>query len=126
MQNEDAVGNYIPCRIFKNISYGAEGATNNRTVYDLFDGDVAFSTDLGALLDQTLGRAEGAEQQERLFTQMRFVAEHHTYINRLQTLFAFARERYEHCGRTAPTSASADSAWLGARRVHRALRGWQH
>ncbi|MEM7679191.1 MAG: hypothetical protein AAF449_24700 [Myxococcota bacterium] len=126
MQNDDDVGNYIPCRIFKNISYGAEGATNNRTVYDLFDGDIPFSTDLGELLDLALARADGADRKDRLHAQMRRVAAHHTYINRIHTLLAFARQRYEHCGRPAPASSSVDPAWLGARRIHRALRGWQY
>ena len=28
---------YIPCRIFKAISYGCLGITNSKSVYDLFD-----------------------------------------------------------------------------------------
>src|SRR5690606_1351913 len=36
---------YIPCRIFKNISYGQWGITNNKRVYDLFKGKIIYNSD---------------------------------------------------------------------------------
>ena len=37
---------YIPCRIFKNISYGKMGITNNKKVNELFDNRLIYDTDI--------------------------------------------------------------------------------
>src|SRR5579862_4766105 len=36
---------YIPCRIFKNISYGKMGVTNSKHVYELFDKKIVYNPD---------------------------------------------------------------------------------
>lgn len=36
---------YIPCRIFKNISYGQPGITNSRHVYKIFNGKITYNPD---------------------------------------------------------------------------------
>ena len=43
LQDENQIKlKYIPCRIFKNISYGKMGMTNNEFVYELFDKKILF------------------------------------------------------------------------------------
>jgi len=77
---------YIPCRIFKNISYGQCGATNSKTVYELFHKKIVFNPNTYDLFYDTLARAQTITQ-EQLFEQMDFVRDHHTYINRIATIF---------------------------------------
>ena len=45
---------YIPCRIFKNISYGKMGITNNETVYNLFDKKIIYSDSIDDLVKESL------------------------------------------------------------------------
>src|SRR5690606_21980794 len=45
---------YIPCRIFKNMSYGQLGITNSPTVAEMFGDCVVFDPDINALVDKAL------------------------------------------------------------------------
>ena len=79
---------YIPCRIFKNISYGSMGITNSKTVYELLEGKILYNPDpykLGNLAIQHI-RAWNVEKQHEL---MDLVKEKHTYLNRIERLFNF-------------------------------------
>ena len=50
VQNKFQVDNgYIPCRIFKNISYGQFGMTNNPTVNDYFFNELLYDADVKEL-----------------------------------------------------------------------------
>lgn len=77
---------YIPCRIFKNISYGKLGVTNCPVVYDLFNHKIVFDTDTKKLFKKALKRMDTITLQEQ-FDLMNFVRDHHTYINRIEHLF---------------------------------------
>lgn len=76
---------YIPCRIFKNISYGQWGITNSKTVYELFDKKIIYNPDTYQLFFDALKKVETGTQSE-LFELMDFVRDHHTYINRVETI----------------------------------------
>jgi hypothetical protein len=76
---------YIPCRIFKNISYGQLGITNSKTVYDLFKGKIVYNPDTYQLFYDAKKRMETLTREE-LFEVMDFVKEKHTYINRIEVL----------------------------------------
>jgi hypothetical protein len=80
---------YIPCRIFKNISYGKMGMTNNKTVYDLFNGKILYSSDINQLMDMGLQFESNSMEykKEKIIPLMEFVRDHHTYLNRIQTIF---------------------------------------
>lgn len=80
---------YIPCRIFKNISYGKMGITNSEAVYDLFEHKIVYNPDTYQLFFDAKKRLETMTVAE-LHEQMDFVKNKHTYINRIQTLFDFA------------------------------------
>jgi ABC-type dipeptide/oligopeptide/nickel transport system ATPase subunit len=59
IQSEWQVQNgYIPCRIFKNISYGKMGLTNSETVYRLFDRKIIDNLLYGCILDNTYCRKQ--------------------------------------------------------------------
>lgn len=79
---------YIPCRIFKNISYGAFGVTNSRTVWELFDKKIIYNSDCYQLLYDAQNYLKTATQKD-LFTLMDNVKEKHTYINRINHLLHF-------------------------------------
>jgi hypothetical protein len=76
---------YIPCRIFKNISYGHFGVTNSEAVDWLFQGrllrvnsDIMFEYAQARLRKKSL---------DELHSLMNYVAENHTYLNRIEQLF---------------------------------------
>lgn len=81
---------YIPCRIFKNISYGQMGITNSKTVYELFKGKIVYNENTYKLFFDAQKRIKSMDTKE-LFELMDFVKEKHTYINRIATLLDFMR-----------------------------------
>lgn len=74
---------YIPCRIFKNISYGHLGLTNSRAVHSALAEQTIYHPDVNKLFD--LGMAE-VNNIDRIKSMMRYVQLNHTYINRLNSL----------------------------------------
>lgn len=76
---------YIPCRIFKNISYGQLGITNSKTVYELFNKKIVYNSDTYQLVRDALKKAETISAHE-IFEMMDFVRDHHTYLNRIEML----------------------------------------
>lgn len=79
---------YIPCRIFKNISYGQMGVTNSPRVNELFEGRIVFNTDTYQLFFDAQKKIKETSVRE-LEDLMDFVKEKHTYINRIETLLDF-------------------------------------
>lgn len=79
---------YIPCRIFKNISYGQMGITNSRTVYELFKGKIVYNEDPYQLFLDAQKRLKNMKNKE-LYELMDFVKEKHTYLNRIYHLLEF-------------------------------------
>lgn len=79
---------YIPCRIFKNISYGAMGITNSETVYNLFDKKIIYNPNTYALAQQAIEKAHHFDLQE-LYALMDCVRDNHTYLNRIESIFNF-------------------------------------
>lgn len=79
---------YLPCRIFKAISYGCLGITNSLAVKKLFNDSnipIIYSDDEYKLLE--LG--EKHKNDDKLIKkQMEFVKQNHTYINRINDLLS--------------------------------------
>ncbi|MBY0109991.1 MAG: hypothetical protein K2X90_02665 [Candidatus Babeliaceae bacterium] len=82
---------YIPCRIFKNISYGQFGITNSKAVYDLFDHKIVYNSNTEQLFIDAQARLKDLTLQEML-DLMDLVKEKHTYINRINLLLNFLLE----------------------------------
>lgn len=76
---------YIPCRIFKNISYGKMGVTNSRNVYEIFDRKIVYNPDSYQLFYDAQERMKDLTVDE-IYELMDIVKTKHTYINRIQTL----------------------------------------
>ena len=103
---------YIPCRIFKNISYGKMGMSKSPVVMELFskylggevgEGEVG-EGEVGIIYDpDDIGLVEKGLEYEhmvagteggkrRLKRIMEIVRDHHTFLNRLDTLRQFVAE----------------------------------
>jgi hypothetical protein len=77
--------NYIPCRVFKNISYGEFGITNSKSVSDLFNGMLVYDNNIDNMVEKSIERRYNIKLSE-LNDQISFVRNNHTYINRIKTI----------------------------------------
>lgn len=93
LQSEWQIENgYIPCRIFKNISYGKMGITNNDTVNLLFNNKLIHSLDIAFLVQQGLKFTNLSNYKNTVIELMEFVKNKHTYINRINFILNFLTE----------------------------------
>lgn len=79
---------YIPCRIFKNISYGRMPGTNSYTVSKLFKHKIIFNPDTSKLF-YDLKQFDENEDINNVKELMILVKEEHTYLNRILTMLEF-------------------------------------
>lgn len=77
---------YIPCRVFKNVSYGQMGVTNSRHVYELFEGKIVYNPNTYQLFYDAKERLKTTTLND-IYELMDFVKAKHTYISRIYTLF---------------------------------------
>lgn len=82
---------YIPCRIFKNISYGAMPITNSYHVWKLFEEKILYHADTKELARQAVN-ALRTHTIEKQYAMMDFVRDHHTYLNRIQVILDCLKE----------------------------------
>lgn len=79
---------YIPCRIFKNISYGGIPITNNKEIYDLFNKKIVFNKNIDKLIEDTNDFFD--EKSDYDFKElMKYVRDNHTYLNRINVYLDF-------------------------------------
>jgi hypothetical protein len=72
---------YIPCRIFKNVSYGQMPITNSIAVGELFEDFAVCDVNTEQLFEDAL-----CYSTKSIGYAMDFVKKHHTYVNRIQTI----------------------------------------
>ena len=77
------VHGYIPCRGFKNVSYGALLATNSFEMYDVLDGLGVYAADIATLWERA---SEQRNNYQMIESAMRLVKEKHTYQNRISSI----------------------------------------
>jgi hypothetical protein len=81
---------YIPCRIFKNISYGCIPATNSEFVRDfLGDNTLPYSSDTYNLFDVNKEFLHQNNINDIGKSLMNEIKENHTFITRIKTLLMF-------------------------------------
>lgn len=80
--------NYIPCRIFKNVSYGQFGISNSKKVSELFEEKIIYSDDESKLFDMMVQKTKSPTYSQELSDMISFVKNHHTYINRINTILS--------------------------------------
>lgn len=73
---------YIPCRIFKNVSYGQLGVTNSKEAYEVINKLGVYNPNETELARDAINN----DNIELRKTAMEFVRDNHTYINRVDTL----------------------------------------
>tara|TARA_Y100000389_G_C17382238_1_gene475000 strand:+ start:146 stop:1147 length:1002 start_codon:yes stop_codon:yes gene_type:complete len=95
---------YIPCRIFKNISYGKMGITNNQAVNKLFDNKLIYSEDIEELVIKGLEFEESSSKKEKVIELMKEVRDKHTYVNRIQFILDFIKD-YSNISVTKPNKS---------------------
>lgn len=74
---------YVPCRIFKNISYGKMGITNNPYVNKIFDEKLIYGNNIDILIDEGIK----FNNKEKIIELMKEVRDKHTYLNRINAIF---------------------------------------
>jgi hypothetical protein len=87
---------YIPCRIFKNISYGKMGITNNVTVHELYNNTLIYDNDINIALTRGLDfeKMPSEYKIQTLIPLMELTRDKHTYLNRINTIFNFFNDWY--------------------------------
>ena len=78
---------YVPCRIFKNMSYGCWTGTNSEKILKFFEGRVTACEDLYELYLKTEEDSKKATK-DVLRDNKDYIQKHHTYINRVNSLLS--------------------------------------
>lgn len=70
----------MPCRIWKNISYGQLGATNLDKAVEVFGSNLIYDSNIDVLIDKVVSIGE-KEYKEMTLAQQEIVAREHTYLD---------------------------------------------
>tara|TARA_R110002126_G_scaffold290225_1_gene446714 strand:- start:780 stop:1673 length:894 start_codon:yes stop_codon:yes gene_type:complete len=76
---------YLPCRIFKNISYGRVTGTNSPNVKKIMGDYVVYNPDTKKLFNSLMDFEENTNI-EIIQESMNFIKNNHTYVNRVNNL----------------------------------------
>lgn len=79
---------YIPCRLFKNISYGKMGVTNSRHAYELFEKKIVYNPDTYQLFYDAKERLATFTIEDTI-ALMDLVKTKHTFVQRIHMLLDF-------------------------------------
>jgi hypothetical protein len=94
-QRQTDIKYYIPCRIFKNISYGAIPITNNIGVYNMLkDYRVVYDIDSDKLIEKALVRYNEIlenydDYKLEQIRVMEYIRDHHTFLNRISSIIQY-------------------------------------
>lgn len=84
---------YIPCRIFKNISYGKMGMTNSNAVHEFFEKKILYSENIDELVKMGLEFEKKEDKNDHIKELMIYVRDNHTYMNRIAFILEFLRTK---------------------------------
>lgn len=76
---------YIPCRIFKNSSYGHLMATNNKACFDLLNGHGIYAHNTQELFNKA---RQMAGNKNIIMAAMKLIQDKHTFINRINAILS--------------------------------------
>ena len=76
---------YVPCRVFKSISWGHLGTTNSPEVYKELEGHCILQEDTAQLFYDAM---EKRTDYKFIKDAMMYVQEKHTYVNRVQSIMS--------------------------------------
>lgn len=74
---------YVPCRVFKSISWGHLGITNSYEVYNELEGNCLYSKDTAQMFYDSMNKKNDFDFIKK---SMKYVRENHTYVNRIQSI----------------------------------------
>jgi hypothetical protein len=78
---------YVPCRVFKNISYGMWTGTNSTKIGKFFDGHLTIESNLDSLYTKLVDEYSKCTE-DKIKHSMNYIKENHTYINRINSLLS--------------------------------------
>ena len=76
---------YVPCRVFKSISWGHLATTNSEEVYNELEGHCLYQSDTSKLFYESM---EKRTDYDFIKDCMLYVKENHTYINRINSIMS--------------------------------------
>ena len=79
---------YIPCRLWKNLSYGMSVSSNSQKLQSIFGDRVGFDPDARSLFETGLEKA-AATSAEEIRDNMSWIRESHTFVNRANRCVEF-------------------------------------
>lgn len=77
---------YVPCRAFKNVSYGHFCITNNAFLHQIFGDAVVYDDDTKVLFEKSIAAKQQPDAIDAIKWMMQKVASEHTFINRIEDL----------------------------------------
>ncbi len=86
---------YLPCRLFKNISYGHFGITNNEFAHQIFGDLAVYDSDPVTLFHKSIEFKNAPQALGTMQAAMEYVRDHHTYINRINDILQCLAEETE-------------------------------
>jgi len=78
---------YVPCRLFKNISYGKYTGSNSYLMKEFFENRIIINSNLNELYDNIVDGYKKCDKN-KIRDDMNFIKNNHTYINRVQDLLS--------------------------------------
>jgi hypothetical protein len=78
---------YVPCRLWKNLSYGMHVGSNSQALEEIFMEHVTFESDSEALFEQTLRESKSRHLSERR-ASMAWIRDNHTYLHRARNVIS--------------------------------------
>lgn len=76
---------YVPCRVFKSMSWGHLGMTNSEEVYKELEGNCIYQPDTSGLFYDSMERKDDLKF---IKNGMKYIQENHTYINRIKSILS--------------------------------------
>lgn len=89
-----ALRNILPCRMWKNISYGQMGFSNIPLFQQIFPNCIPSHTSIREAVNFSLSLNE-KDYKEITRNQQEIVSSSHTYLNRFETLFMILEDLYK-------------------------------
>lgn len=79
---------YLPCRVFKNLSYGRITGTNSENVKTKLGDNVVFDSDIEILFERLID-SEKTKSINDIQKTMTYIKDEHTFVNRINNLLKF-------------------------------------
>lgn len=78
---------YVPCRVFKNISYGMWTGSNSIKIKKFFGEHLTINNNLSELYDDLVNDYSSCTEK-KIRNSMNYIRDNHTYLNRVNSLLS--------------------------------------